>query len=218
MPFSTPSGLRVVKSLESIAADLAAIRACVCQDPTPEDDARILADTPWVSQLGPGANYAPGDCGPACVAMWAGLYDPPAPLVDDVSKSVSLPPGYRYTMPAHIMNAMRHYGHETYWRRNLELADLTREIDAGHPCILLVEYDWLPIDLRYDINYKNGHWILVNGYEVSGNQVVAVYYHDPYWSDSTGAFLRIRSVDLVTAWGHNHESNNSDFQAIRIRR
>jgi hypothetical protein len=150
--------------------------------------------------------------------MWVGLYDPPAPLVDDVSKSINLPAGYRYTMPAHIMNAMRHYGHETYWRRRLSLSDLTAEIDAGHPTILLIEYDWLPEANRFDPNYKTGHWILVNGYEVFENRVAAFYYHDPYWTDTTGAFLRLTADELLRTWGHNHESGNSDFQAIRIRR
>lgn len=172
---------------------------------------RNILGVPWVSQLGPTAAFAGGDCGPACVTMWLHYHKQIYLTVDDVSEQTQLPRGYIYTMPAHLMKALRFYGVSTYWRRNLTLDDLRTEVDAGEPCIILVEYDYLPARARYDMRYVYGHWMLIVGTDSD-----AFYIHDPYWpSTSGGAFVKLADVELLYAWGNNHESGNSDFQAIR---
>ncbi len=180
---------------------------------TPPDPTTVL-QVPWVSQLGPGAGYAPGDCGPACCAMWLHYYGLTNLTVDDCSKRINLAPGYRYTMPAHLMNIMRAYGYETIWRDGLALSHLIKEIEDGDPCILLVEYDQLPTAFRYDKGYQYGHWILIVGYDKAGG----IIYHDPYFpSTAGGAFIRILDDALLHAWGHNSDSGNRNYQAIRLR-
>lgn len=208
---------RALAALETIATELTALRACLCEDkPKPPKSGKVLATVPWLSQLGRDAAFAPGDCGPACAAMWIRYYGSDAPTVDECSQAINLPPGYKYTTPAHIMNIMRHYGFETYWRRLLSLDDLRAEIDRAHPMILLVEYDRLPYELRYDKAYKYGHWILIVGYYEDDEDGDVFVYHDPYYLDSAGAFVTIRADDLFIAWNSNSDSGNSNRQAIRV--
>jgi len=168
---------------------------------------KLLA-VPWVSQLGDGANYAPGDCGAACLASWLLYLGHEGVTVDLVSANVGLAPGYRYTMPAHIIRAAMALGENLYWRRGLSLADLRAEIDRGQPVIVLGHYDYLPD--RYDPAYKKGHWFLIVGYSSDG-----FTYLDPYWP-SDGR--RTISTDaFVNVWDNNHLDGNSDRQALRRR-
>jgi uncharacterized protein YvpB len=163
---------------------------------------------PWVSQLGPGADFAPGDCGPACLAMWLRWLGKGPVTVDQVSAQVNLRRGYRYTKPAHLIRAARAWGVDLYWRYGLSLDDLRAEIDWGQPAIVLAHYPFLP--LRYDMRYSAGHWILVNGY--SEDKVV---YLDPYFQ--TGGEVDATIDTFMRAWGSNHIDGNSDYQALRIR-
>lgn len=175
----------------------------------------IALDVPWLSQMGVSAGYAPGDCGPACGAMWLNFYGRNV-TVDEMSKKTGLKPGFRYTTPGHLMLAMRSYGVNTYWRDKLVMDDLRAEIDANHPAICLVEYDYLP--MRYDHSYRYGHWVLFVGYGQDERGMPQILYHDPYWNNRTGAFIVCPARSFVVAWGMNHESGNRDFQAVRIRR
>jgi uncharacterized protein YvpB len=163
---------------------------------------------PWLSQLGPDAAFAPGDCGPACLAMWLRWLGHEGVTVDQVSAQVNLPRGYSYTMPAHLVRAARAWDVNLYWRRGLSLDALRAEIDRGQPCIVLVHYPFLP--LRYDLRYSAGHWVLVNGY--SEDKVV---YLDPYFQ--VGGEVDATIGKFMRAWGNNHLDGNSNFQALRIR-
>lgn len=163
---------------------------------------------PWLSQLGPDADYARGDCGPACLAMWL-RYQGHDVIVDDVSPWCRTRP-FSYTRPAHIYWGARHWGVRLYWQRYLYLRDIIAELDAGQPVIVLVNYPALLE--RYDANYTGGHWLLVVGYTDP-----EIIYHDPYWS-TTGANVRISKADFLRAWGLNVLNGNSVFQALRMRR
>lgn len=185
----------------------------VDQPPLPPAPTGAVLQVPWVSQLGPGADYASGDCGPACTTMWLHYYGLTNLTVNDCSSRTGLAPGYRYTMPAHLMNIMRAYGYETVWRDGLGISELIDEIESDNPCILLVEYDQLPMALRYDKGYQYGHWILIVGHNSS-----EMIYHDPYFpSTAGGADIRILDDALLYAWGHNSDSGNRNYQAIRLR-
>lgn len=213
MTFNDVNGQRALDALERIAVAVEEIAGIQ----TKPIEGVVLSAVPWLSQMGPTANFAPGDCGPACTAMWLRYYGENV-TVDQLSKETGLPAGYNYTYPAHLMNIMRAHGHETYWRGHLTRRQLYDEIDTGHPCIVLVEYDHLPADVRYDQRYRYGHWLLVVGYGVDADLGPVVVYHDPYFLDTTGAFVTIQADAFSKAWGMNHESGNRDFQAIRLRR
>lgn len=174
----------------------------------PSDD---VLGVPWVSQLGPGAAFAPGDCGPAAVTMILHYYGLVSLTVDDISKQTGQAQGFRYTGAATLMRIMRGYGFDTYWKRYLDLDDLRAEIDADHPCIVLVQYNRLPSRVRYDSGYKFGHWPLVVGYTETG-----IVYHDSYFpSTAGGAFVEITNDEFDLAWKSTPESGNSPRQAIR---
>lgn len=167
---------------------------------------------PWLSQLGTDAGFAPGDCGPACLAMWLGNLGHFV-TVDEVSRHTQLNRGFRYTMPAHLIWAARNWSVDLYWRRYLELDDLKAEIDAERPCIVLVNYSSLPD--RYDPKYPDGHWLLVHGYG-DGD----IVYSDPYYPNTRnelGKGIAVKEQDFYDAWNRNHLNGNSDRQALRMR-
>jgi hypothetical protein len=219
MPMSNlePVLLTIADALLKISDDLSGIRECVCKDGKPPKADGVVLDVPWLSQLGPLASFAPGDCGPACCAMWLNFYGR-AVTVDDVSAKTGLPRAYKWTLFVHLIKAMRFWGYETYWDRGLSVFDLVSEIDRGHPCIVLVDYDHLPT--YYDANYAarspNGHWVLFTGYK-EDDAIDGIAIHDPYYPDRRGEFVTMTTEQFLKAWGHNHESGNSDFQAIRLR-
>ena len=175
--------------------------------------AGVTLDVPYLSQLGPDAAFAPGDCGTAVLAMWLN-YLGKAVTVDEVSAQTRLDRGFNYTMPAHLIWAARHWGVDLYWQRNLTLDVLRAEIDAGQPCIILVNYPSLPSRMRYDPNYKDGHWLLVVGYDTMTFKI-----HDPYHSTEIGgAFVSLTIAELDKSWALNHLNGNSDRQMLRVRR
>jgi len=169
----------------------------------------VRLPVPWMSQLGPGAEFAPGDCGPACLAMWLDFLGFDV-TVDDVSAHSGLDRGFRYTTPAHLIHAARYWNVNLYWRRYLSLADLADALDAGQPCIVLVNYPSLPE--RYDARYQAGHWLLVTGYDTTD-----VIYHDPYWPSDRGRYVYATRGEFDRAWANNHLNGNSDRQALRLQ-
>ena len=173
----------------------------------------VALPIPWQSQLGASANYAPGDCGPACWASWARYLGHDGVTPDQVSARTGLRPGYNYSMPAHLIRAARHWGHNLYWRRDLSIDDLRAEIDAGQPCIVLVHYGSLPHDVRYDKKYTSGHWLLIIGYD--DNNVI---YLDPYNTNAEDGTVTMSWHRFLTAWFTNYLDGNSNRQALRLRR
>jgi len=174
--------------------------------------AGVTLDVPYLSQLGPDAAFAPGDCGTAVLAMWLNYLGDEV-TVDEVSYASRLDQGFKYTTPAHLIWAARTWSVDLYWQRNLTVDVLRAEIDAGQPCIVLVNYPSLPSRMRYDPNYKDGHWLLVVGYDA-----MAFKIHDPYNKGTAGAFIVLTIAELDKSWALNHLNGNSDRQALRVRR
>jgi uncharacterized protein YvpB len=171
-------------------------------------------DVPWVSQLGPGTNYAPGDCGMAALAMWL-RYLGHDVTVDDVSRATGLSMGFRLSSFQHLQKAARAWGLELAWAARQSLDALRAELATGSPVIALVHYLSLPKPVRYAAQYPYSHWVTVVGYSAG-----FVVYHDPYFppeQDDGGAFIEIPNEDFLTAWGNNHKAKNfnSDFAMIK---
>ena len=175
--------------------------------------AGVTLDVPYLSQLGPDAAFAPGDCGTAVLAMWLNYLGDEV-TVDEVSYASRLDQGFKYTTPAHLIWAARTWSVDLYWQRNLNAGNIFDELDAGQPCIILVNYPSLPVHVRYDYNYQDGHWLLVVGYDSTSFKV-----HDPYHSTEIGgAFVSLTIAELDKSWALNHLNGNSDRQALRVRR
>ena len=178
-------------------------------------DPVTILQVPWVSQLGPGAAFALGDCGPACAAMVLNYLGRQV-TVDQVSIQTGLPRSYKWSSFVHIKKAFRYWGIESYWARNCTLDNLRVELDNNRPVIVLVDYDHLPVywDANYAAKSPNGHFILLVGYSTDGR----FHYHDPYYPNRDGAFIACTEAQFEEAWGEgNRESGNSPRQIIRIR-
>jgi len=203
-------------SLETLKAEVAASAAefVASIDDIIKDHAGPPSNNPlpvpWLSQLGDDADFAPGDCGPACLAMWLRYLGHDDITVDDVSEMSGRPPGYRYTLPAHLYYTAKEWGVTLYWQHHLRTDNIRAEIDAGRPVIALVHYGALPEFVRFDSRYKAGHWLLVVGY--TDEQII---YLDPYWTEGGQKTISIQA--FYTAWDNNHIDGNSDRQLLRMR-
>jgi hypothetical protein len=173
-----------------------------------------ILDVPWLSQLGRGAEYAVGDCGPACVAMLLRWRGTAGVAVDDVARATGRPAGFVSAHVLDLIGAARRWGLGLWWAKGLALADLRREIEAGYPAIALVHYPSLPARVRYDKSYQECHFVVVMGWTDD-----AVLYHDPYWPKvGQGATIRLTHQEFAYAWGRNSLRGNSNFQALRVVR
>lgn len=172
----------------------------------PPSEAGVKLDIPWLSQLGDGANYAPGDCGPAVLAMWLNFLGHTA-SVDDVSRATNKAQGFHFTTVGDLNAAAVNWGLLLTWSKNRQAADLYRQLDAGRPVIALVYYPALPV--RYDPKYPWCHWVLVVGYGDDN-----IIYHDPYYKDGQGAFVEISEQAFMSAWGQNYRAGNSNRQML----
>lgn len=165
-----------------------------------------MLDVPWLSQLGPSAGFAAGDCGPAVTAMllrYAGL----EVTVDDVSRATRLPVGFRFTNYHNLIEAARAWGLGLRWVAGQRLHDIAAQIAVGWPVIALVYYQALPAPKCYDPSYPYSHWLLVTG--VIGEMV---YYHDPYFfKRENGANVKITQADFYSSWHQNHRAGNPQY-------
>lgn len=149
---------------------------------------------PYVSQLGPGAEFGTGDCGLTCVTAIARACGHPEISVDEVCRLTSLRRGF---LGAHITGdvayAARRLGIALHYAAELTAERIERELANGRPVILLVFYPLL--ERRFDPAYRDGHFILVHG--ASGGRF---YYDDPYWPDAArGEDLSMAREALVAA-------------------
>ena len=182
-------------------------------DMMPPPVAKIL-DVPYLSQLAtPDADYAPGDCGAGCAAMLLNYLGHNV-TVDDVSIQTGLPPGYHFSISTHFIKAAYHWGVSLYWQRYLSLDDLTAEIDAARPVIVLVRYPDIPDSKKYDKSYIYDHFVLLIGYDADN-----FYYHDPYWPDTRGRCIKLDVDTFSQVWQDVNKPphKNSPRQATRLR-
>lgn len=172
-------------------------------------DARLTV--PWLSQLGPDAAYAPGDCGAAVVAMLVNFRNKTNVTVDDVSRATNKAPGYRFMSFSDVVAAALRYK-IVLQHGNAVLPIICADIDDGKPVIVLVNYQSLPLYSRYDIKYNAGHFLLVVGYNERN-----IIYHDPYWPDEAkGAYKEVSRDDFMRAYTTVAPGNTFSANALRI--
>ena len=136
----------------------------------------IQLDIPYRSQRGPDA---PGrnDCGPACVAMVAGV---------DVPTAVSAcaqQPNKPITM-AQMWEGLRRLGVAGEYRRPLLPDDIVDVLVQRRPVIALVNYGLVPAELKQDQLFVGSHFVVIVGYEVGGDVFLV---HDPNFDGNGGA-------------------------------
>lgn len=178
---------------------------------TPIESHAVRLTVPWLSQLGPAAAYAPGDCGAAALAMLINYRGEIAVTVDDVSRAAGKPRGYGTLSFADIIGAAHKYS-IALLHGNASLETICGDIDAGHPVIVLVNYRTLPLYSRYDAQYNAGHYLLVVGYDER-----EITYHDPYWLDiAKGAYKTISREDFMKAYTTIAPGNSYSAHALRM--
>jgi len=167
---------------------------------------------PWVSQLGLSAKFAPGDCGPAALTMVLRYLYPDRTIeVDEVSRKIGRPKGFKFTNNRELYTVAAQYDVMMYWARHLDLTRLHDELVAGRPVLALVHYPSLL--KKRDPDYPWSHFVTVVGFDEN-----ALFYHDPYWNDAdNGAFIEIPNDAFITAWTNVTENENSARQCLRIK-
>lgn len=148
---------------------------------------------PWLSQLGPNANFAPGDCGPACVAMILRALGKDV-TVNDVSRATGQAAGFTSIHVDQLRFAGSRFGAKLVWSNTTSYTRLESELASGHPSIALVEYRLLP--RKHDPNYNLGHYVVVVG--IDGDKLE---YLDPYWPNEAGGRVVCTKSDFGKAWG-----------------
>jgi hypothetical protein len=138
------------------------------QDPA----GRYVLPVPYLSQNGPQARLAPGDCGPACVAMAIHYLTPAEPTIDEVSEAGRVQPGARYASLEQVARGARTYHLKPTLCRPLSRDKIKEQIITGKPIVALVNYGMLPDN--QDTNYKGAHFVLVVGYSLD-----TCIFHDP---------------------------------------
>jgi GH24 family phage-related lysozyme (muramidase) len=166
---------------------------------------------PYVSQLGPQADYGRGDCGIACVTQLA-LAAGRTITVNALSEMAGLQPGYTWAhIMIHVHTAARKMGIQLEYHSKITADRITREILDNRSVLLLVYYPML--DKRFDKGYRSGHFITVHGTE--GDHF---YYDDPYWpSARQGEDIRISKAALIAAAHATGDHFKMPGQALLLR-
>jgi hypothetical protein len=144
--------------------------------PIQDQDGRAVLPVPHISQWSPTANRAPGDCGPACIAMVVHYLTDERPTVNEVSVECDVPKGAKWASLSQLARGARNYGLKVYHVRPLTNKRICDEIDAGRPVVALVKYDLLSTiaSPNQDKNFKGAHFVLCVGYGHG-----TVIFHDP---------------------------------------
>ena len=178
----------------------------VPNDPRVEPVVEHRLLVPYLSQLdGTDVDYAPGDCGPANVAMALNYFGRNV-TVDQVSQATGLPAGFLFTNYDQLNTAALVFGYTVEHTINNLSEKIKSSIDSGKPVIALINYAKLPTTNKYDLNYNHGHFLLIVGY--TENEVI---YHDPYWHNQDGAFKRLTWEQFDLCWS----TPNADFTYFR---
>ncbi len=170
--------------------------------PAPQKERKIL-NVPYLSQLAPSANFAPGDCGPSDVAMLLSFHGVTL-TVNDVSQATGQPKGFTSLSIFDLSDVAAKFGLTLRREVNFSIAELRQQIDTGKPCIVLVNYPLLPH--RFDPDYARGHYLVMVGHTSDG-----LIYHDPFFRNDDGEAIEIVDADFDRAWS----TLNQDFTVPR---
>jgi len=83
--------------------------------------------------------------------------------------------------PAHLVRALRRYRLRVVERRGMSEHELREAIERGQPVIVMLQA-WGD-RTRYRDHWRDGHWVIVIGYDPRG-----IYVEDP-WIDGARGFL-----------------------------
>jgi ABC-type bacteriocin/lantibiotic exporter with double-glycine peptidase domain len=142
--------------------------------PIQDTDGRLVLPVPYLSQWSPTARRAPGDCGPADLAMAIHYLTDHDPTVDEVAIAAGMDQGDQYTDFQQLAKAARQYGLSVRYVRPLTRGTIETQIRNGRPVLALVKYDILSTrDNPNQDSFKGAHFVLCVGYSDD-----SVIFHD----------------------------------------
>lgn len=168
-------------------------------------DRRTVLPVPWLGQWSQTARRAPGDCGPASIAMAVHYFTDQEPTVDEVSQACGVAPGARWASLTKCAKGARAYGLKATHVRPLTQSRIEDEIRASRPVIALIKYGKL---LDNQDPFNGNHFILIIGIDVS-----TVIIHDPdRLSGSTfGEFRELQWTNFLHALGSTSKSPGTAY-------
>lgn len=143
-------------------------------------------------------NSITNDCGPAVIAMIAGVTIQKALTVTGKA-------GQQLHI-ADIMTALRAYRIDHEHKCPITLADARALLALGHPIIALVGYGNLPTHLKAD-TYNGNHYVILSGYTAAG-----FYVHDPLQPQGYALW-----PDEALGYAWSHPVNAMPLQGIVVR-
>lgn len=168
-------------------------------NPIQDKQGAVILPVKYISQHGPGARHAPGDCGPACVAMAIHYLTDEQPTVDEVARSGNVPYDATWSSLKQLATAARCFGLKARHIRPLTRQFITDSIDGGFPLLALVKYDVIQPDQP-----AKAHFVLIAGYTPD-----TVLYHDPY--DQTGEFEERTWPQFLEALGSTSQTKGNAY-------
>jgi len=183
-----------------------ALKRSLVIDDIPIEEIVESLSVPYLNQLdGTDADYAKGDCGPACLAMALNYFQKPV-TVDQVSQATGLGAGFLFVGWGNLDMAARRFGYSVTNTIGNSGTQIKASIDAGKPIVALINYAKLPAKAKYDQDYASGHFLVIVGYTEQ-----SVIYHDPYWHNQDGKNRRLTWAEFDLAWS----TPNADFSYLR---
>jgi uncharacterized protein YvpB len=154
-----------------------------------------LINTPYISQLGPGADSRHNDCGAAAVAMilaaYTGTFITPDTFYDKFNIS-----GDPYLTVEHVRDALGSEGIGTEFKSDLELKDLFGYLNSGMPIIIPTKYSVLYDAGLTENPFSGPHFSVAVGMDLKN-----IYVHDPLYTDPEEGNAHAYPLDVfLKAW------------------
>lgn len=206
--YSTSEGTRNIwRSVSNgwVAAELLVIAPALQDLPT------VSLEVPFVSQIDTESSWRNNDCGVSCASMLlryrfkqAGLNIPRLLTVNKLAVDTPLSTADKPLALSAIETLLDGYGVDVAVQRPLTPDAILRELEAGRPPILLVNYKHINPAQKTDM----GHYIVVYA---AGEQ--SFWFHDPYL---LGANIYISREQLDLAMTDLGVFASFDYQGIAL--
>jgi predicted double-glycine peptidase len=154
-----------------------------------------LLTTPYISQLGPGADSRHNDCGAAAAAMVLAAYTGTFITPDTFYKKFNIS-GDPYLTVDHVREALKSEGITTEFRSGLTLNDLFEYLKSEIPIIIPTKYSVLYDAGLTEKPFAGPHFSIVVGMDAKN-----IYVHDPLFTDPDEGNARPYPLDsFLKAW------------------
>jgi len=154
-----------------------------------------LLATPYISQLGPGADSRQNDCGAAAAAMILAEYTGTFITPDAFYEQFNIT-GDPYLTINHVRDALGSEGVITELKDNLMIKELFDYLNAGTPLIIPTKYSVLHDAGLTEKPFDGPHFSVVVGIDLEN-----IYMHDPLYTDPDQGNAHAYPLDIfLKAW------------------